>query len=70
MAQRKIPNHQACRENASRFLVLLVDSRVTDMGIGQGNDLAAIRRIGEDFLVTGHRGIKYHFPSRDSGSAN
>jgi hypothetical protein len=33
---------------------------IADMRIGQGNDLATIGRIGEDFLVTGHGGIEHH----------
>ena len=36
-----------------------IDANVADMRIGQGNELVAIGRIGQDLLVTRHRGIKY-----------
>ena len=35
-----------------------IDAVVADLGIGHGDDLAAIARIGEDFLVAGHRGVE------------
>ncbi|MNE71568.1 hypothetical protein D3C80_1674540 [compost metagenome] len=30
------------------------------MRIGQGDDLLAVGRIGENFLIAGHGGIEYH----------
>ena len=38
--------------------VLGVDAAVADFRIGHRDDLAAIARIGEDFLVSGHRGVE------------
>jgi len=34
------------------------------MGNGERNDLAAVRGIGKDFLVAGHRGVEHHFAAR------
>jgi hypothetical protein len=31
------------------------------MGIGERDDLAAIARIGEDFLIASERGVEDHF---------
>ena len=37
---------------------------------GSGDDLLTVGRIGEDFLVTGHRGIENHFAGRRPVSAD
>jgi hypothetical protein len=44
-----------------RLHVIAVCTGITNMGIRQGHDLTAIRRVSQDFLVTGHGGIEYHF---------
>jgi hypothetical protein len=31
------------------------------MGESEGDDLAGVGRIGEDLLVSGHRGVEAHF---------
>ena len=31
------------------------------MGIGKSDDLTSVGRVGENFLVTAHGGIEYHF---------
>jgi hypothetical protein len=41
-----------------RFDVLLIDSIVSNKGIGHDDDLTFIRGIGENLLVAGHAGIK------------
>ena len=38
--------------------VLGVDAVVADLGIGHGDDLPAIRRVGEDLLIPGHRRVE------------
>jgi hypothetical protein len=43
------------------FDILLVDSIVSNKGIGHGDDLTFVGRIGEDLLVAGHAGIKNNF---------
>ena len=40
------------------FDVLGVDAVVADLRVGHRDDLAAIARIGEDFLIAGHRGVE------------
>lgn len=46
---------------ASGFVVLRVDSVVTDHRVGHGDDLAAVRWVGDDLLVAGHGGIEADF---------
>ena len=45
---------------AARLGVLGVDAGVADVRIGQRDDLPAVRGIGEDFLIAGHRGVEHH----------
>jgi hypothetical protein len=40
------------------------------MRIGQRDDLPAVRGIGEDLLVAGHRRVEYDFADRSAGSAD
>ena len=43
----------------SRLDILRSDAGITDMRIGQGNNLAGVGRIGEDLLITGHGRIEH-----------
>ena len=43
------------------FDVFLVDAVIADVGIRQGDDLPAIARVGEDFLVAGQRRVEHDF---------
>ncbi|MCY1377711.1 hypothetical protein D9M69_652990 [compost metagenome] len=52
------------------FDVLAVDAVVADMRIRQGDDLLAVARVGEDFLVTGHRGVEHHLTGRGAGGSD
>lgn len=38
--------------------VFVVDACVADVGVSQGDNLAAVARIGQDFLITRHGGVK------------
>ena len=49
---------------AVRFLVLGIDAGIADVGVGQRDDLAAIRGISEDLLVARHRGVEDHLAGR------
>jgi hypothetical protein len=49
--------------------VLLVHTGVADVRVGQRDDLAAVARVGEDFLVAGHRGVEHHLADGVAGSA-
>ncbi len=57
----KITNNKTGSTYLGGLSVLWRDTSVTDMGIGQSNNLPGIRRIGEDFLISGHRGIENDF---------
>jgi len=43
------------------FVVFRGDAVVADERVGHGDDLAAVRGVGEDLLVTGHGGIEAGF---------
>ncbi len=46
------------------LFIIGIATHVADMGIGEGDDLAAVREVGEDLLITGHGGIEYHLSDR------
>ena len=48
--------------NPVRFHVIAVCAGIADVRVRQGDDLPAIGRIREDFLIARHRGIEYDFP--------
>ena len=47
--------------NAAGFNVFRIDPIVSDKRIGHYHHLPAVRRVGENFLISGHAGIKYNF---------
>src|SRR5262249_18743866 len=51
------------------LLVERVDAIVSDQGIRHRHDLPAIRRIGQHFLVTGHRGVEANLTDACAGRA-
>ena len=50
--------------------VLVVDPGVADVRISERDDLPELRRIGEDFLVPGHRRVEHDFADRMSDRAD
>jgi hypothetical protein len=44
------------------FVVIWVGAVISDLGIGQDDNLPRIRRIGKDFLVTGDGSVENDFP--------
>src|SRR5215467_9025696 len=54
--------YEAETRRRTRLDVLVVGTDVPDMREGEGDDLARIGRIGEDLLVSGHRGVEAHLP--------
>jgi hypothetical protein len=44
-----------------RFLIIEIRAHVSNVRIGQADDLACITGVGENFLVTGEAGIKNDF---------
>ena len=45
----------------SGLVVLAAGTVVSDLRIGENDDLAGIRGVGENFLVAGEAGIKNNF---------
>jgi hypothetical protein len=48
------------QERTPRLDVLRVDADVADLRVGHRHQLTAVRRVGEDLLVSGHRGVEHH----------
>ena len=59
--QRQVADNQTGSVHRAAFHVFTVGAGVADVRVGEGNDLFAVRRIGEDFLITGHGSVKHHF---------
>jgi len=57
----KLANHQAGRIDFVGFNILRIDANISDVWIGQRHYLAAIGRVGQDLLISGHCGVKHHF---------
>ncbi len=55
---RKFAHDEALDVRLRRFIIGLVRAVIADFGIRQNDDLPAVRRIGENFLVSGNRGIE------------
>jgi hypothetical protein len=67
-----VEDHAACagrRRHADGLDVLLVGSHVSDVWKREGDDLARIGGIGQDFFVSGHGGIEAHLADRMAGRA-
>jgi hypothetical protein len=56
--------------DAGGFAVFAIDTVVADVGIGQGDDLTAVGRIGQDFLVAGQRGVEDDFADAAAAGAD
>ena len=56
------------------FHILSVHTVVADVGVCQRNDLLAVARIGEDFLIASDSSVEHHFTHggalRTNGIAN
>jgi hypothetical protein len=62
------PYNQAFGGGFFRFVIFLITARITNMGEGEGDDLASIRRISQNFLIASDGGMPY--PSNTVPSAN
>jgi hypothetical protein len=58
---RKLPYNQRFDVRPRSFFVIKIRADISDVRIGQANDLARVAGIGENFLVTGEAGIKNDF---------
>src|SRR5690606_12476566 len=67
---RQVANHEPGGMDSARLEVVRVRADVTDMRIGQRDDLPVVRRIGEDFLIPRHRGVEHHFAEASARGAD
>ena len=58
------------RRKVRRFDVLGICANVSDMRESKHHDLPGIGRIGEDFLISGHRGVEANLAGRLSSRSN
>ena len=56
------PQHAAQRGRGDGLHIVDVRPHIADMREGEGDDLSGIGRVGQDFLVTGHRGVEADLP--------
>ena len=52
------------RRHVHRLDILVVGADIADMREGEGDELPGIGGIGEDLLITGHRGVETDFADR------
>ena len=52
------------------FDVFGIDAVVADMRVSEGDDLLAVARVREDFLIAGHGGVEHHLADRGAGRSN
>ena len=57
------------RRHVDGLDVFVVGADVADMREGEGDDLPGIGRIGQDFLIAGHRGVEADLADRVAGGA-
>src|SRR5690606_40927397 len=69
-AARDVAHDQPGRPDPAGLVVLAGAAGVADVGIGQGDDLAGVRGVGEDFLVAGHGRVEHDFTDGKAGRAD
>ncbi len=52
------------------FDIFHIGADIADMREGEGDDLPGIARVGEDFLIAGHRRVEADFPGGDALGAD
>jgi len=67
---RQVANHQTCGMHPVGLDVLCVHTGVADVRIGQRDDLAAVARVGQDFLITRHGSVEHHLADRAANRAD
>ena len=70
LENRQVLDDQAGRVNLARLDVFGVDPVVADVRIRQRDDLPAVARVGENFLVAGQRGVEHHFAGGLAGGTD
>ena len=64
-AQRQVTNDQPCCMDAGGLRVLGINPDIADVRIGQRDQLIAIGRIGQDFLIASHRRVEHDLADPD-----
>ena len=59
--ERQVADNQTGDVNAAAFFIFGVGTGVADVWIGKGNDLFAVGRVGQDFLIAGHGSVEHDF---------
>jgi hypothetical protein len=67
---RHVAHDQPAGVHGCRLFVLRVGADVADVRIGQRDVLAAVARVGEDFLVAGERCVEHHLAGARRGCAH
>ncbi len=65
----QVSHHHSHRVGVSRLLVLRVGPDVAHLRRGHGDDLADVARVGQNFLVPGHRRVEDHLANALAGGA-
>ncbi len=60
----RLAHHVAADPDPPGFGVFVVDAGVADVRGGHGDDLAAVRGVGQRLLVSGHAGVEDHLAER------
>ena len=67
VAAGEVAHDHAPAMGTGRLRVGAVDAVVADVGIGEGDDLARIRRVRDHLLVPAHHRVEDHLPGGDRG---
>ena len=62
----QVAHHHAAAVRPDGLVVGRVHPVVADVGIGEGDDLPGVRRVGDDLLVAGEHGVEHRLAGRDA----
>ncbi len=60
----QLADDDAATERPAALVVGVVDAVVADVGVGEGDDLTGVGRVGDDLLVAGEHGVEDHLARR------
>lgn len=58
---RKLANYERLNVRTGSFLVIRIRADISDMRVGEANNLSGVARVGEDFLISGEAGVENSF---------
>jgi hypothetical protein len=58
---RKLPHNQRFDIRPRRFFIIQIGADISNVRIGEANDLPRVTRVGENFLVSRQTGVKNDF---------